>query len=185
MSSHSLLIKNLKAQEGCIPHMYLDTRGYVTVAVGQLLASAADAQALPFLHRNNGKPASAETIAAEYENVKKQKPALIAQSYKKHTELELAQTNIDALLESRILEFKSGLRSNLPNYDSCPVSAQEALLDMAFNLGINGLINKFPTLVRNVKSEDWNGCAKECKRRGISDQRNLETQHLFEQAAKV
>lgn len=35
MSSHSLLIKNLKVQKGCISHMYLDTRGYVTVAVGQ------------------------------------------------------------------------------------------------------------------------------------------------------
>lgn len=44
MSSHSLLISNLNAQEGCIPHMYLDTRGYVTVAVGQLLAHVADAQ---------------------------------------------------------------------------------------------------------------------------------------------
>ena len=46
------LKKKLFQYEGKIPHMYLDTKGYVTVGIGHLLKDVAAAQKVPFLVRN-------------------------------------------------------------------------------------------------------------------------------------
>lgn len=51
MSKQDRAIELLKEGEGSISHMYLDTRANVTAGVGQLLATVAAAQELPFVHR--------------------------------------------------------------------------------------------------------------------------------------
>jgi GH24 family phage-related lysozyme (muramidase) len=42
-------VANLEIFEGIVPWMYLDTKGFVTVAVGELLANPASALALTFV----------------------------------------------------------------------------------------------------------------------------------------
>ena len=69
----------IKECEGSISHMYLDTKGFVTVAVGQLLRTVEAAQELGFVHRDTGDPATAAEIAPDYESVKQQ-PAGLCQS---------------------------------------------------------------------------------------------------------
>ncbi len=56
---------------------------------------------------------------------------------------------------------------------------------MAFNLGVTGLVNKFPTFTRAAREGDWGKCADECRRRGISDERNEKTKELFNEAASA
>ena len=175
----------LKQQEGSIDHMYLDTRGFVTVGVGQLLASEEVAAEFGFVHRDSGAAATRDDIINEYRNLKSQQPGLVASRYKQYTQLILPEATIDALLEQKIDEFSAGLQKELTGFDNYPEPAKEALLDMAFNLGLNGLINKFPRLVASAKNQDWNGCAAECHRNGIGDARNQLTESLFKQAAQA
>ena len=80
--------------------------------------------------------------------------------------------------------FRRGLRSLLPGFDAFPAQAQEALLDMAFQLGARGLVNKFPHLVASVKARDWKTCAVQCHRAGIQEWRNVATADLFRHAAE-
>lgn len=172
----------IKQHEGSIPYMYLDTRGNVTVGVGQLLSTVADAQQLPFVRRTTQASASAEEIEADFNNVASQQAGQVAQAYQQYTQLELTQEAIDALLDQRIAEFQDGLQGAYQGFDSYPDTVQEALLDMSFNLGLSGLVNKFPKLRQAAEAGNWQVCAQECKRRGISDERNQATQELFEQA---
>src|SRR5262245_20061809 len=47
----SAFLKDLKGWEGEHPNLYVDTRGFVTTGIGQLLKTADDAAKLPWLHR--------------------------------------------------------------------------------------------------------------------------------------
>lgn len=177
------LLDFIKNGEGSIDHMYLDTVGKVTVGVGNMLPKLATAQALSFLHRNDNKPATHQQIEGEFTLVSSQQAGKNASSYKIYTKLYLPITTIDALLEKRITEFTMGLKVNFPDYDQYPESARMALMDMIFNLGNAGLVNKFPSLTRAVKTRDWQECARQCNRVGIADSRNAKTKTLFLHAA--
>jgi GH24 family phage-related lysozyme (muramidase) len=187
--------EHMKRWEGEIPYMYLDTRGYVTVGIGHLLADVKAAQALGFVYREDqkttdkngvvrvtakkGDKASAEVIAADYAAVQKKKAGMAASLYKDATRLELPDTELETLLETDVKAKEDGLLKSLPEYRSYPPSARLALLDMAFNLGVFGLINGFPTLRELVKKRDWAAAAKNCHRKGPSEERNQATARLF------
>lgn len=63
------LRKKLEKYEGCISHMYRDTKGYVTVGVGHMIPNVAAAQKLNFV-TGTDKKASAEEIKTDYDAVK-------------------------------------------------------------------------------------------------------------------
>ena len=172
----------IKTGEGSVPHLYLDTRGFVTVGVGNMIPNVEAAQTLAFVRRDGGAPAGAEDIAADYDAVKDRPygQGYTAASFKPHTALDLPETEIDALLDRRIAEFEAGLRSDFGNYDNYPDRARLGLLDMAFNLGNHGLITKFPTFTTAARAGDWTTCAQECRRIGVGDARNAEVRKLFE-----
>ncbi|MEH6650069.1 MAG: glycoside hydrolase family protein [Motiliproteus sp.] len=176
------LKQSINQHEGCIHHMYLDTRGNVTIAVGQLVSSATDAVKLSLVVRETQQQATDEQITAEYDRMLQQQPGKIAAAYKAVTQLEMTHQRVDELLDQRIDEFTTGIKGQLNDFDSYPEPAQEALLDMAFNLGVAGLRRKFPTMMGAAARKDWQTCAAECSRRGISDHRNQATQALFQAA---
>ena len=170
----------IKRGEGCVSHMYVDTVGKVTIAVGNMLPNADAAVKLHFIKRETGESATESEIRAEFEVMQEQVPAKLASSYKQYTKLDLSDEFIDQLLEQRLDEFELGLQNNFNDYDSYPNEAKLALMDMAFNLGNSGLVNKFPTFTKLARAQNWHGCANECRRKGISSERNIETKELFD-----
>ncbi|WP_210395628.1 glycoside hydrolase family protein [Motiliproteus sediminis] len=179
------LKQDIRTHEGVINHLYQDTRGNATIGVGQLVPDAAYARTLPLVHRDNRQPASGEEIDAEYARVMAEPPAMVASRYRSATELILPDDEIDKVLDQRVDEFMAGLSRHLPGFEQFPEGAQQALLDMAFNLGVGGLTRKFPKLMRAAKQQDWQTCAAECSRRGIGDQRNAATRALFDGACRA
>lgn len=174
----------IKEGEGCVPYMYLDTRGYVTVGVGHMMRDKNAASELPFVHRDSGSKASADDIADEFETIKARPfgKSYSHRSFEAHTKLILTDAEIDALLDRRIAEFEAGLKRDFEGYDDYPEAARLGLIDMAFNLGNHGLVSKFPTFTEAARAKDWQTCAAECKRGGIGQRRNDETKKLFEEA---
>ena len=77
--------------------------------------------------------------------------------------------------------FENQLAAALPKWHTYPEPVQEALFDMAFNLGLGGL-KKFTTLLHAVNTGDWATAAAQCHRIGISEERNRATAALFLQA---
>lgn len=171
--------------EGTFEHMYLDTEGYVTVAVGNKLESAADAQQLDFVVRHTRQKASAAQIAADFEAVSNQPKGLLASKYAAHTKLMLQSAVMDALFDRRIRAFESDLRRIYRGYDGFPYEVRLALLDLAYNLGSYALEHRWPSLNADIASCNWARAAGSCHRRGVPEDRNEWTKQQFESAARV
>ena len=177
--------KEIKVSEGSISHMYLDTVGKVTVGVGNMLPNVAAAQKLGFVVRKTpSKKATADQIKTDFETISKQTKGLVASKYKKHTLLDLPATAIDKLLDSRIDGFKKQLKVKFPKFSTYPLTVQFALTDMAFNLGANGVVTKFPTFTKHIKAEDWKKAADESNRPQVSKTRNATVKKWLLDAVK-
>jgi GH24 family phage-related lysozyme (muramidase) len=170
-------LEKLKEFEGCVPWMYRDTVGKVTVGVGLMLPDAQAAQALPFLLNN--RPATPEEIATEYARVDAMTLGKAAAFYRIPASLELSQQTIDAKLLSVLLGFEADLRGEFPRYDAFPDAIKLALLDLIYNLGPAGLFRGFPHLVAAVQSGNWSLAADHCARRGPAPARNNWTKQQF------
>ena len=169
--------------EGNVSHMYVDTKGFVTVGIGNMLPNAKAAQALPFINRTTRNAGTAAEIATDFERVAKQPKAKAARYYRDFTALDLPEVQINVLFQKRIDEFRGQLRRAYPKYDSYPNGAQLALLDMAFNLGAGALKNKWPKLNQAIEKLDWAAAAENCVRPDANAIRNSSTVALFKGAA--
>jgi GH24 family phage-related lysozyme (muramidase) len=167
----------LKEFEGCVPWMYRDTVGKVTVGVGLMLPDAKAAVALPFLV--GGRAATPEEIAAEYARVDAMAMGRASTFYKTPTSVVLAQQTIDAKLSSILEGFEADLRGQFPHYDALPDGVRMALLDMIYNLGPAGLFKGFPHLVAAIQTGAWAQAAEHCMRHGPSAVRNDWTRKQF------
>lgn len=175
-----LTIAKLKEFEGCIPWMYRDTAGKVTVGVGLMLPNVADACALPFV--TAAGPANLEQIAAEFARVDALAPGKPPAFYKTETSPELPQKFIDAKLSSVLTEIEATLHEKLPGYTALPDVVKMALLDMAYNLGPTGLLTGYPRMFDAIERCSWSQAAVESAREGISAARNAWVQQQFRSA---
>jgi GH24 family phage-related lysozyme (muramidase) len=170
-------LAKLKEFEGCVPWMYRDTVGKVTVGVGLMLPDAKAAETLPFVL--GARAATPEEITAEYARVDAMAPGRASAFYKIPASLELTQQTIDAKLQSVLEGFEANLRIQFPHYDDLPNGVKMALLDMIYNLGPEGLFKGFPHLVAAVEAGAWAQAAEHCMRRGPSAARNAWTRQQF------
>jgi GH24 family phage-related lysozyme (muramidase) len=167
----------LKEFEGCVPWMYRDTVGKVTVGVGLMLPDAKAAQALQFFVGT--RTATPEEIAADYARVDAMTLGRASSFYKTPTSLELTQQTIDAKLSSILQGFETDLRTEFPHYDTLPDGIKMALLDMIYNLGPGGLFKGFPHLIAAIQTGAWAQAAEHCMRRGPDAARNNWTRQQF------
>jgi GH24 family phage-related lysozyme (muramidase) len=170
-------LAKLKEFEGCVPWMYRDTVGKVTVGVGLMLPDAKAAEALPFVV--GARAATPEEIAAEYARVNAMAMGRASAFYKTPTSLVLTQQTIDTKLSSVLAGFEAELRGQFPHYDALPDGIKMALLDMIYNLGPAGLFKGFPHLVAAIQTGAWQQAAEHCMRRGPSAARNNWTREQF------
>ncbi len=177
-------LAHLEVFEGIVPWMYLDTRGYVTVGVGEMLATAARAQALGFVDGNN-QPISSDAILADYNRVSALPPAKTAAFYRSPASAILPHAAIDALLMQHLTFFDGQLSQQFASYSDFPDPAKLGLLDMIYNLGVTGLFKGYPTFMGYVQKQDWSNAAAQCHRNGPNQARNDWTTQQFLAAAAV
>jgi GH24 family phage-related lysozyme (muramidase) len=173
----------LKLEEGVIPWMYRDSVGNVTVGVGHLLASSGVAAALPFA-LESGTLVGADEIRAEYARVLALEADELPSYYWRHTRLRLSQAAIDCLLDADVMAMQTAIARTFAAWADFPGAAREALLDMAFQFGVRGLVRGFPRLCVAASEADWKSCALECHVAGIGEARNLARAALFQAAVQ-
>lgn len=166
--------------EGRAAHMYLDALGRVSVGVSHRLPDLASAQALPFIDRATGDPATLPQIAADFEAIQNQPKGQLPYLYGTQTSLDLPESEVDILFQQRIQVLEQELRDCYPSYDTFPNSAKLALLDMTFSLDAHALQAKWPRLNTAISLADWHTAALECERPEALRLRNENTRALFE-----
>lgn len=114
-----ILRRKLEQYEGRVNHLYLDSKGLVTVGVGHRVTSAAEAQKLRFKKKNN-MDATPNEIREEYETIKKQLGNRVASFYKKYANLILPDAEINRLPEQHINSFARELKIIYKDFNSYP-----------------------------------------------------------------
>ena len=176
-------VERAKRHEGMIVHPYLDTAGNVTLGIGRMVPDEAGFKALKLFRKSDGMEATEVEKKNEWTKVKALLPGKLPEYYDQNTTLKVDVALIRTWLTEDIETTIKQLKTEFPDYASYPPSAQGGLIEMGFNLGVPGLIRKFPTFCGAVKSKDWKKAAMECKRKSpISDCRNEETKRLFQLA---
>jgi GH24 family phage-related lysozyme (muramidase) len=170
-------LAQLKLFEACVPWMYLDSVGQVTVGVGLMLPDAAAASALAFILA--GASATQNQIAADFARVAALAPDKLPAFYRADISPQLPQPIIDAKLTAVLTSFETTIRAAIPAYDAFPNPVKIALLDMAYNLGPTGLLKGYPRMLSAVESGNWTQAAAECARNGIGEARNAWTRQQF------
>ncbi len=174
-------IADLPNWEGTIDHMYLDTKDNVTVGNGTLLPSAESAVSLPFHVRDTDERASAADIRSEFAVIDAMTGSKnrAADFYKPYTRLYLAQDTIDHLVQDHVQGDFESVLALFPSFGNFPQSAQIALWDMIYNLGVGGLLKYFPNLCQAVQDGNWAVAASESHRKLIGEGRNQNVFNLF------
>jgi GH24 family phage-related lysozyme (muramidase) len=189
--------------EGNKPFMYLCSGGYVTTGIGNKLANAQEAIALPWQHKATGLPATPAEIRAAFERVqamtsefRRADPDATnpfgARHYEKVSDLVLPEGAADQLAVDRLeKDFLKGLRRLFPGFDGYPQPAQRAVVDMAYTLGVSGLETKFPRFVTACRDGKFADAAGHSERNVKSnrgrpgDERNVATRNLLMEAARL
>jgi GH24 family phage-related lysozyme (muramidase) len=189
--------------EGNKPFMYLCSAGYVTTGIGNKLANAQEATALPWQHKATGLPATPAEIRTAFERVAamtaefrcgdpKAPNPFGPQHYEKMSDLVLPDGAANQLAVDRLeKDFLKGLRRLFPGFDGYPQPAQRALVDMAYTLGVNGLETKFPRFVAACREGKFADAAEQSDRKlkanggRKGDARNVATRSLLLEAARL
>ncbi len=185
------LYKNLENYEGRFNHLYLDTKGKVTVGVGHLVMNKTAMGSLVFYKLKNNLPVQMATLQekqAEYDAIAKLPwgQRYGAATFKKHASMIMKDTDIDKLVDKHIDSFYKELSKTYSkangytdDFDNLHKNVQLALFDLIFNLGATKLANTFPNFYASLKTGDWKKAAPETNRPDVNAARNLYVKQLL------
>jgi lysozyme len=81
----------------------------------------------------------------------------------------ITQDEARMLLDNDIAKAYNALSRELPYFEGLPSQVQRGLINMAFQLGINGLLN-FKKMLGHIKTGDYSNAAKEALRSKWAEQ---------------
>lgn len=180
------VLSRLRRFEGAIPWMYRDSSpdGYVTAGIGQLIPSISYALTLPW--KVNDTAATPDEITRDFNTVKAALGGRMATYYAAMTQCRLDGPDMDALCLQTIQGKAEELNHALPRWTTYPEVVQEAVMDMAYNLGARRFVGgMYPKMLLALGQSNWNVAAGESSRNGISKERNQEIAALIRSAIGV
>jgi len=150
--------------EGRVSWMYLDIKGLVTVAVGNLIDPVDAALGLPFVHKSTKVAATRDEIRAEW-TMLKGKQDLAKKGHKACeaiTDLRMTDQGMDDLVLAKLTSNESVLKKSFSDWDAWPADAQLGVLSMAWALG-PGFPAHWTKFTAAAKVQDWTAAAANCK----------------------
>lgn len=177
--------------EGRVNHMYADVKGLVTIGIGNLIDPVKKAieehrRFGPFVHHDDGRPATELEVEAEWHKVKTT-PGLAQQGWRAAAQvahLELTNASVDQMVSQKQSEFTHGLRQTkeFADIDQWPADAQLAILSMAWAMGW-AFGPSWPNFRSACSAHDWKSAAANCRMRDSENPglrpRNIANRVLF------
>jgi GH24 family phage-related lysozyme (muramidase) len=150
-------VADLKGAEGLVPHMYLCTKGRVTIGIGNMMPTVADAKRLPLLNADTGVAASEAEIASAYATVSQMTWGMKSTKYKLKPSLEITEDYAFELAIKRLnKEYLPEIRRRFHDFDDYPSAARRFMVDMAYNGGPGFFAKR--GMVDLIKKRDWLAC---------------------------
>ena len=177
--------------EGATPHLYLDSVGNVTCGVGHLCKRVEDALAVKGWQHPESVSSDFRALAQFATQGSEWLERHSADWYEQATVARLPLLAIENQAVADAVGSLKLLERTIVHYDVLPIPVQDALLDMAFNLGGRFLERRQPGTGQRVwqnffsaiVKSDWRTAAEHCHRVGVSAARNDWTRQQFLAAA--
>ncbi|WP_201581123.1 hypothetical protein [Psychrobacter glacincola] len=171
-------------EEGFYNHMYLDSaepKSLVTVGYGKMLSSADEATKYSFYFGNlSATDAQIKQAWRTVYNLVQGRNNNRASYFESLTTIRMTEEDAKAITLAHIQGNLDSAREAFSEFDNYPVPAQEAILDMAYNLGISSTgISKFPSFNRHLKNKDFASAATESNRPQLRNSRNVHVRELL------
>lgn len=187
-SARSAFVAFTSPLEGVVRWMYLDVKGLVTCAIGNLVDPVQMALPLPWVH-GDGSPASRAEIAAEWMRVKADPVA--ARRGHRYTEgitnLRLTPEGIDLVVSRKLSQMDQYLASRFgDDWEDWNACAQLATLSMSWACGP---AFRFPALEQALRARDFDAAAIHCTIQEAGNPgvvpRNRANRVLYRNAARI
>ncbi len=146
--------------EGVVPFMYLDVKGLVTTAIGNLIDTPDEALSLPWKNKD-GSPATRMQIAGEWSYVKSRQDMKLlgGTAFGAVTRLRLDEEGIQSAVSRTLDRMDHQLGQRFPAWEEWPWQAQLATLSMAWSCGA---AFRFPKLEAALRVTDFAIASTEC-----------------------
>lgn len=173
--------------EGVCGWLYLDVKGLVTTAIGNLVDPIGAALHLPF-RRSDGTLANHAEIAAEWERVKARQDLRLrgGMIFKSITALRLDNDGIVQVVNAKLDEMDRQLAKRFPSYEDWPCDSQLATISVSWACGA---AFRFPLLEAALRDQDFIRASNECTISTLGNPgvkpRNEHNRLLYRNAATV
>lgn len=166
----SSLSEFIASHEGVINHAYLDTRGNVTCGCGQLVRKIGELGRYSW----SDFPAALQDFATLQGMARDCKYGKKWPASRYLTEGPVRARMLRPLegLTETIERLDQALEKRAPWYAALPEATKWSVVDMAFQLGVDGLLKGFPKFCAAMASGDWAEAARQSRRPDASDVRN-------------
>lgn len=194
-------VKTQSQWEGVADVMYTDVLGLVTTAIGYLIDSNSNTNAManmsgygpalviPWVHKSDGQPATQAEIIQDWQTVKNAHTtsgSFDLPTDKKITQLRIPQNVIQDLTASRMANNERELLKALPGFANAPADAQMATHGMAWAMGGAFIpAYNFKTFADAFNRGDWAAAKAASGFKGAAPQRKAGQDKMFDNAAKV
>ena len=172
--------------EGVVQTMYQDSKGLVTVGMGELIEPIQLGWGMPWKHAD-GTPATQSEYIAEW-NVINGNPELAKDGWvvaARFCKLHLDIADIEVLVQAKLNLNEEQLRKRVPNYDNLCADAQLFLHSWAWAVGAGA---SYPRMLKLVNAGNFMGAIMECDinpKVGTIILRNEANHQLLTNAANV
>ncbi len=182
----------IKQHEGIKSNLYLDSKGILTIGIGNNVSKLANFMELNLTDIKDGHTLT----AAEKESLFSQIMSDVNSKTfheKNYSQYHVAASEIENKFNHQLEQSYRELERKIEGFQTLPIPAQQALLDMQFNMGntafqpsartVRGhLYLGWPKLFDAINRHDWASAAQESRRKDVQSSRNLWTYNKFIQS---
>ena len=179
--------------EGEVKYMYKDSKGLVTIGVGNPIdpLEKHPTWAKPSNYKNKLKKSVKQNdVLTDFKTVKNVKHWTGHGDFRAITMLRLTDKALSDLFNRKMKSLETNLKVKhaywFGKFDLWPADAQMALLGLAWGFGAGGVATKFRKFSKACKGMDFTTAAIECHYKGKSKSarhRNADLKKLFNNAA--
>lgn len=171
---------DVMVHEGVRKSPYTDSKGYLTIGIGKNIHKLNDFLKLDIINTNTGM----ELTKIEKQNIHSKMVSEINNGTfmeYDYAHIQISPNQIYNQFNQQLEIAYSELNKKIMNFIDMPISVQQALVDMQFNMGNNRFSERYwPKLFDAINKKDWKTAAKEAsERKDVQKARREWTKRMF------
>lgn len=172
--------KDVFEHEGIRKISYTDSKGYLTIGIGQNIHKLNDFLKLDIINTNTGIKLTKDEKQDIYSKMQLDISNGIFKE-RNYAHIQISPNQIYNLFNQQLEIAYNELSKKIMNFIDMPISVQQALLDMQFNMGNNRFSERYwPKLFEAIKNKDWKTATKEAsERKDVQKARREWTKLMF------